>query len=159
MSRFLVLEIREDPEKRRAVFHAQADAFNGIVHDLDEGALEPLRAFAEWLGRVQARVTIPYAHALADLFAELPASERDYRDFATLLKLIAACALWNLAKRQHAFDGDRLHVTADLADYATVYRLLLPVWGKPRSAALSETERRVDESLKASVHHATAAGG
>jgi DNA-binding transcriptional ArsR family regulator len=156
LSRFLVLEIREASEKRRAVFHAQADAFNGIAHDLDEGALEPLRAFAEWLGRVQARVTIPYAHALADLFAELPPNERDYRDFATLLKLIAACALWNLAKRQHAFDGDRLQVTADLADYATVYRLLLPVWGKPRSAALSETERRVAEALKESDHPATA---
>jgi hypothetical protein len=156
LSRFLVLEIREAPEKRRAVFHAQADAFNGIVHDLDEGALEPLRAFAEWLGRVQPRVTIPYAHALADLFAELPPNERDYRDFATLLKLIAACALWNLAKRQHAFDGNRLQVTANLDDYATVYRLLLPVWGKPRSAALSETERRVAEALKESDHPATA---
>jgi DNA-binding transcriptional ArsR family regulator len=156
LSRFLVLEIREAPEKRRAVFHAQADAFNGIVHDLDEGALEPLRAFAEWLGRVQPRVTIPFAHALADLFAELPPNERDYRDFATLLKLIAACALWNLAKRQHAFDGDRLQVTANLDDYATVYRLLLPVWGKPRSAALSETERRVAEALKESDHPATA---
>jgi uncharacterized protein (DUF983 family)/DNA-binding transcriptional ArsR family regulator len=155
LSRFLVLEIREDPEKRRAVFHAQADAFNGIAHDLDEGALKPLRAFAEWLGRVQPRVTIPYAHALADLFAELPPNERDYRDFATLLKLIAACALWNLFKRQHAFHDNRLQVTADFADYVTVYHLLLPVWGKPRSAALSETERRIAEALKKSDHPAT----
>jgi DNA-binding transcriptional ArsR family regulator/transcription elongation factor Elf1 len=34
--------------------------------------------------------------------------------------------------------------------------LLLPVWGKPRSAALSETERRVAEALKESDHPATA---
>jgi DNA-binding transcriptional ArsR family regulator len=156
LSRFLVMEVRESPDKRRAVLSALAASFNGVPSSPTDDALEPVRAFAEWLGRVQARVTIPYAHALADLFAELPASERDYRDFATLLKLIAACALWNLAKRQHAFDGDRLHVTADLADYATVYRLLLPVWGKPRSAALSETERRVAEALKESDHPATA---
>jgi DNA-binding transcriptional ArsR family regulator len=156
LSRFLVMEVRESPDKRRAVLSALAASFNGVQPNPTDDALEAVRAFAEWLGRVQARVTIPYAHALADLFAELPASERDYRDFATLLKLIAACALWNLSKRQHAFDGDRLQVTADLADYATVYRLLLPVWGKPRSAALSETERRVAEALKESDHPATA---
>jgi DNA-binding transcriptional ArsR family regulator len=156
LSRFLVMEVRESPDKRRAVLSALAASFNGVPSSPTDDALEAVRAFAEWLGRVQARVTIPYAHALADLFAELPASERDYRDFATLLKLIAACALWNLSKRQHAFDGDRLQVTADLADYATVYRLLLPVWGKPRSAALSETERRVAEALKGSDHPATA---
>jgi DNA-binding transcriptional ArsR family regulator len=156
LSRFLVMEVKESPDKRRAVLSALAASFNGVQSSPTDDALEPVRAFAEWLGRVQARVTIPYAHALADLFAELPASECDYRDFATLLKLIAACALWNLAKRQHAFDGDRLQVTANLADYATVYRLLLPVWGKPRSAALSETERRVAEALKESDHPATA---
>jgi len=156
LSRFLVMEVKESPDKRRAVLSALAASFNGVQSSPTNDALEPVRAFAEWLGRVQARVTIPYAHALADLFAELPPNERDYRDFATLLKLIAACALWNLAKRQHAFDGDNLQVTANLADYATVYRLLLPVWGKPRSAALSETERRVAEALKESDHPATA---
>ena len=156
LSRFLVMEVRESPDKRKAVLNALAASFNGVQSSPTDDALEPVRAFAEWLGRLKVRVTIPYAYVLADLFAELPASERDFRDFATLLKLVAACALWNLAKRQHAFDGDRLQVTANLADYATVYRLLLPVWGKPRSAALSETERRVAKALKESGHPATA---
>jgi len=93
------------------------------------------------------RVTIPFAYALAKLFAALPASERDFRDFATLLKLVAACALWNLQKRQHSVTDDALQVVADITDYATVYRLLLPVWGKPRSSALSEGERKVAEAL------------
>jgi DNA-binding transcriptional ArsR family regulator len=156
LSRFLVMEVHESPDKRRAVLSALAASFNGVQPNPTDDALEPVRAFAEWLGRFKVRVTIPYAYALADLFAELPASERDFRDFVTLLKLVAACALWNLSKRQHAFDGDNLQVTANLDDYATVYRLLLPVWGKPRSAALSETERRVAEALKESDHPATA---
>ena len=156
LSRFLVMEVRESPDKRKAVLNALAASFNGVQSSPTDDALEPVRAFAEWLGRFKVRVTIPYAYVLADLFAELPASERDFRDFATLLKLIAACALWNLAKRHHSFDGDNLQVTASLDDYATVYRLLLPVWGKPRSAALSETERRVAEALKESDHPATA---
>jgi DNA-binding transcriptional ArsR family regulator/5S rRNA maturation endonuclease (ribonuclease M5) len=147
LSRFLVMEVRESPDKRRAVLGALAASFNGVQPNPTDDALEPVRAFAEWLGRFKVRVTIPYAYVLADLFAELPASERDFRDFATLLKLVAACALWNLFKRQHAFDGDNLQVTASLDDYATVYRLLLPVWGKPRSAALSEAERKVAEAL------------
>jgi DNA-binding transcriptional ArsR family regulator/uncharacterized protein (DUF983 family) len=156
LSRFLVMEVRESPDKRKAVLNALAASFNGVQPNPTDDALEPVRAFAEWLGRFKVRATIPYAYVLADLFAELPASERDFRDFATLLKLIAACALWNLVKRHHSFDGDNLQVTASLDDYATVYRLLLPVWGKPRSAALSETERRVAEALKESDHPATA---
>jgi 5S rRNA maturation endonuclease (ribonuclease M5) len=147
LSRFLVMEVRESPDKRKAVLNALAASFNGVQSSPTDDALEPVRAFAEWLGRFKVRVTIPYAYVLADLFAELPASERDFRDFATLLKLVAACALWNLTKRQHSFDGDNLQVTASLDDYATVYRLLLPVWGKSRSAALSEAERKVAEAL------------
>jgi DNA-binding transcriptional ArsR family regulator len=147
LSRFLVMEVRESPDKRKAVLNALAASFNGVQSSPTDDALEPVRAFAEWLARFKVRVTIPYAYVLADLFAELPASERDFRDFATLLKLVAACALWNLPKRQHAFNGDNLQVTANLDDYATVYRLLLPVWGKPRSAALSEAERKVAEAL------------
>jgi hypothetical protein len=150
LSRFLVMEVKESPDKRRAVLSALAASFNGVQSNPTDNALEPVRAFAEWLGRFKVRVTIPYANVFADLFAELPASERDYRDFATLFKLVAACALWNLSKRPHAFDGDNLQVIADLNDYATVYRLLLPIWGKPRLAALSETERRVAEALRES---------
>jgi hypothetical protein len=150
LSRFLVMEVKESPDKRKAVLSALAASFNGVQSNPTDNALEPVRAFAEWLGRFKVRVTIPYANVFADLFAELPASERDYRDFATLFKLVAACALWNLSKRPHAFDGDNLQVIADLNDYATVYRLLLPIWGKPRLAALSETERRVAEALRES---------
>jgi rubredoxin len=150
LSRFLVMEVKESPDKRKAVLSALAASFNGVQSNPTDNALEPVRAFAEWLGRFKVRVTIPYANVFADLFAELPVSERDYRDFATLFKLVAACALWNLSKRPHAFDGDNLQVIADLNDYATVYRLLLPIWGKPRLAALSETERRVAEALRES---------
>jgi len=157
LSRFLVLEVRESPDKRKSVLTALAATFNGVSLDIPrEDALEPVRAFSEWLGRYKVHVAIPYAHALADLFAELPASERDFRDFATLLKLVAACALWNLTKRQHTITDDALQVTADLSDYETVYRLLLPVWGKPRSAGLSETERRVAEALRQADNPATA---
>lgn len=157
LSRFLVVEVRESPDKRKSVLTALAATFNGVPLDIPrEDALEPVRAFAEWLGRYKVHVAIPYAHALAELFAELPANERDFRDFATLLKLVAACALWNLTKRQHTIASDTLRVTADLSDYETVYRLLLPVWGKPRSAGLSETERRVAEALRQAGSPATA---
>jgi len=156
LSRFLVLEVRESADKRRAVLTSLAASFNGERDALNENALEPVQAFAEWLGRHKVRVTIPFAYALAELFAELPASERDFRDFATLLKLVAACALWNLPKRQHFVADDALQVTADISDYAVVYRLLLPVWGKPRLAALSETERRVAEALRQTDSPATA---
>jgi len=147
LSRFLILEVRESADKRKAVLTSLAASFNGEPDAFSDNALEPIRAFAEWLGRFKVRVTIPFAYALAELFAELPANERDFRDFATLLKLVAACALWNLRKRQHSVNDDALQVVAEIADYATVYRLLLPVWGKPRSSALSETERKVAEAL------------
>jgi len=156
LSRFLILEVRESADKRKAVLTSLAASFNGEPDTLSESVLEPVQAFHEWLGRHKVRVTIPYAYVLAELFAELPASERDFRDFATLLKLVAACALWNLQKRQHSIAGDALQVVTDIADYATAYHLLLPVWGKPRSAALSETERRVAEALRQTDHPATA---
>ncbi len=157
LSRFLVIEVRESADKRKAVLTSLAASFNGVQPNTQsDDVLEPVQAFVEWLGRFKVRVTVPFAYALAELFAELPASERDFRDFATLLKLVAACTLWNLRKRQHSIDGESLQVTADLSDYATVYRLLLPVWGKPRSAALSETERRVAEALRQTDNPATA---
>jgi len=147
LSRFLILEVRESADKRKAVLTSLAASFNGEPDTLSESVLEPVQAFHEWLGRFKVRVTIPYAYALAELFAELPASERDFRDFATLLKLVATCALWNMRRRQHSITDDTLQVVADIDDYATVYRLLLPVWGKPRSSSLSEGERKVAEAL------------
>jgi|GEM_PF-1607709 len=148
LSRFLILEVRESTDKRMAVFAALAQSWNGDAPAPMEEILQPIRAFHHWLGSKKVKVTIPYASALAQLFAELPPSERDFRDFSTLLKLIAACALWHLQRRHHRFTEEGLEVTADISDYATVRQLLTPVWGKPRSAGLSEAERKVAEALR-----------
>ncbi len=148
LSRFLVLEVREATDKRLAVFTTLAQSWNGAPVESPKEMLKPVTAFHEWLGRCVVRVNIPFACALASLFAELPPSERDYRDFATLLKLTAASAIWNFRKREHEVGENSLTVVADIADYATVRDLLAPIWGKARSYALSEAEWQVYQVLK-----------
>lgn len=148
LSRFLVVEVKDTADKRLSVLKSIAQSWNGISPKLSTNLLEPITAFQEWLGRIDCHVEIPYASILAELFAGLPPSERDFRDFATLLKLVAASALWNFKHRGHEINDNTLVVIAGLEDYEIVRNLIAPIWGKARTNVLSESENEVCELLK-----------
>jgi hypothetical protein len=104
----------------------------------------------EWAQRRTWRVVIPFADALMALLSQLPPAERDYRDAANLLRLIAASAIWHLQHRQHAITDESVTVIADLADYALVRQLVAPTFAKTRAFALSEGERQIVDALRLS---------
>jgi hypothetical protein len=111
---------------------------------------QPVVAFMEWAQRRTWRVVIPFADALMALLSQLPPAERDYRDAANLLRLIAASAIWHLQHRQHAITDESVTVIADLADYALVRQLVAPAFAKTRAFALSEGERQIVDALRLS---------
>jgi DNA-binding CsgD family transcriptional regulator len=104
----------------------------------------------EWAQRRTWRVIILFADALMMLLSQLPPAERDYRDAANLLRLIAASAIWHFQHRQHAITDESVTVVADLADYAFVRRLVAPAFAKTRAFALSEGERQIIDALRTS---------
>jgi len=147
-SRFLLVEVREDAEKRKAVHRAIGEQWvNGKVNNFTD-LLVPLQAFNEWAQRRQWFVRIPFAITLTTLLSENPPSERDYRDATNLLRLVAASAIWNWQRRKHEVAENTIIVEADLGDYALVRELVLTAWSRPRSFALTEGERKVAETIQ-----------
>jgi biotin operon repressor len=150
-SRFLIVEAEDNPDKRRTVLvdgiGATWESGEIVRHNADE-LREPVRAFQEWAQRRNWKVVIPYARALTSLLAELPPTERDFRDAQTLLTLIAAHAIWNFQRREHFESNDTITVVATLDDYAVVRELLAPTWSKGRPSSVSQGEQRVIELLQ-----------
>jgi DNA-binding Lrp family transcriptional regulator/energy-coupling factor transporter ATP-binding protein EcfA2 len=149
LTRFCVLEIRETPEKRQSVLSAIAHQWQDSERPDPDALRQPVVAFMEWAQRRTWRVVIPFADALMALLSQLPPAERDYRDAANLLRLIAASAIWHFQRRQHAISDEGVTVVADLDDYALVRQLVAPAFAKARTFALSEGERQVVEVLQA----------
>jgi uncharacterized protein (DUF983 family) len=149
VTRLFIVEVKETPEKRKSVLSAIAHQWQDSERpDLDT-LRQPVVAFMEWAQRRTWRVVIPFADALMALLSQLPPAERDYRDAANLLRLIAASAIWHLQHRQHAIGDEGVTVIADLADYALVRQLVAPAFAKTRAFALSEGERQIVDALRA----------
>jgi uncharacterized protein (DUF983 family) len=150
VTRFFVVEVKETPEKRQSVLSAIARQWQDSERPDPDALRQPVVAFMEWVQRRTWRVIIPFADALMALLSQLPPAERDYRDAANLLRLIAASAIWHLSHRQHAIGDEGVTVVADLADYALVRQLVAPAFAKTRAFALSEGERQIVDALRAS---------
>jgi len=149
VTRLFVVEVKETPEKRQSVLSAIARQWQDSERPDPDALRQPVVAFMEWAQRRQWHVFIPFADALMALMGELPPAERDYRDAANLLRLVAASAIWHFQQRQHAVTDESVTVVADLADYALVRQLVAPTFAKTRSFALSEGERQIVDALQA----------
>ncbi|MFA0755972.1 MAG: hypothetical protein YPKNTGVA_001483 [Candidatus Fervidibacter sp.] len=150
VTRLFIVEVKETPEKRQNVLSAIARQWQDSERPDPDALRQPVVAFMEWAQRRSWRVVIPFADALMALLSQLPPAERDYRDAANLLRLIAASAIWHLSQRQHAISDESVTVIADLADYAPVRQLVAPAFAKTRAFALSEGERQIVDALRAS---------
>jgi len=150
VTRLFIVEVKETPEKRQSVLSAIARQWRDSERPDPDALRQPVVAFMEWAQRRTWRVIIPFADALMALLSQLPPAERDYRDAANLLRLIAASAIWHLSHRQHAIGDEGVTVVADLADYALVRQLVAPAFAKTRAFALSEGERQIVDALRAS---------
>jgi rubrerythrin len=150
VTRLFIVEVKETPEKRQSVLSAIAHQWQDNERPDPDALRQPVVAFMEWAQRRTWRVVIPFADALMALLSQLPPAERDYRDAANLLRLIAASAIWHLQHRQHAITDESVTVVADLADYALVRQLVAPAFAKTRAFALSEGERQIVDALRAS---------
>jgi uncharacterized protein (DUF983 family)/energy-coupling factor transporter ATP-binding protein EcfA2 len=150
VTRFFIVEVKETPEKRQSVLSAIARQWQGSERPDPDVLRRPVVAFMEWAQRRTWRVVIPFADALMALLSQLPPAERDYRDAANLLRLIAASAIWHFQHRQHAITDESVTVIADLADYALVRQLVAPAFAKTRAFALSEGERQIVDALRTS---------
>ena len=84
-----------------------------------DGDLEPWRDLQRWLADAEHRVTIPYAHRLAELVP--PVAVRLRRDFGSVLALIRAHAVLHQASRDR---DDAGRIIATLDDYAVVRDLV-----------------------------------
>jgi len=150
VTRLFIVEVKETPEKRQSVLSAIAHQWQDNERPDPDALRQPVVAFMEWAQRRTWRVIIPFANALMTLLSQLPPAERDYRDAANLLRLIAASAIWHLQHRQHTISDEGVTVIADLADYALVRQLVAPAFAKTRAFALSEGERQIVDALRAS---------
>jgi uncharacterized protein (DUF983 family)/energy-coupling factor transporter ATP-binding protein EcfA2 len=150
VTRLFIVEVKETPEKRKSVLSAIAHQWWDSKRPDPDTLRQPVVAFMEWAQRRTWRVVIPFADALMALLSQLPPAERDYRDAANLLRLIAASAIWHLQHRQHTISDEGVTVIADLADYALVRQLVAPAFAKTRAFALSEGERQIVDALRAS---------
>jgi energy-coupling factor transporter ATP-binding protein EcfA2/uncharacterized protein (DUF983 family) len=150
VTRLFIVEVKETPEKRKSVLSAIAHQWWDSERPDPDTLRQPVVAFMEWAQRRTWRVVIPFADALMALLSQLPPAERDYRDAANLLRLIAASAIWHLQHRQHTISDEGVTVIADLADYALVRQLVAPAFAKTRAFALSEGERQIVDALRAS---------
>jgi uncharacterized protein (DUF983 family)/energy-coupling factor transporter ATP-binding protein EcfA2 len=150
VTRFFVVEVKETPEKRQSVLSAIARQWQDGEQPNPDALRQPVVAFMEWAQRRTWRIVIPFADALMTLLSQLPPAERDYRDAANLLRLIAASAIWHFQQRQHAIGDEGVTVIADLADYALVRQLVAPAFAKTRAFALSEGERQIVDALRTS---------
>jgi uncharacterized protein (DUF983 family)/energy-coupling factor transporter ATP-binding protein EcfA2 len=150
VTRFFVVEVKETPEKRQSVLSAIARQWQDSERPDPDVLRQPVVAFMEWTQRRTWRIVIPFADALMTLLSQLPPAERDYRDAANLLRLIAASAIWHLQHRQHTITDESVTVIADLADYALVRQLVAPAFAKTRAFALSEGERQIVDALRTS---------
>jgi DNA-binding Lrp family transcriptional regulator len=150
VTRLFIVEVKETPEKRQSVLSAIAHQWQDNERPDPDALRQPVVAFMEWAQRRTWRVVIPFADALMALLSQLPPAERDYRDAANLLRLIAASAIWHFQRRQHTITDESVTVIADLADYALVRQLVAPAFAKTRAFALSEGERQIVDALRLS---------
>lgn len=129
-TRLLSLTVTDSAEQTRAVLATLAD------EDRPAQDLASWQALQTWLAGTDARVTIPYAKALA---AGVPAvAVRLRRDFGAVLNLIRAHALLHQASRERDAAG---RVVATLDDYRVVRDLVADLVADNAGSTVSPATR------------------
>jgi len=148
-TRTLTVSISDSPEQTRLVMHAQADRAN---EELVQPDFEPWVAAQRWLELAgDRRVTIPFAHKLAEM---IPATAvRMRRDFSQLLTVIQTNALLYQLQRER---DDQGRIVATFDDYAEARWLLEDVFTSTlyegMTEAVKETVQVVSELLRDGFH-------
>ena len=141
-TRVLTVPLLDTREQTQAVLAAHAAAVHGDAPSVDGGPFLALQRWLELAG--DRRVTIPFAHALAQA---VPAGQiRMRRDFRQLLTAIQAVAL--LYQRQRQPDGQG-RIVAMLEDYRLARQLLLDVFTAAATGGVSQTVREAVEAVAA----------
>jgi hypothetical protein len=135
-TRLLSLTATDTSEQTKLVLSRLAD------DDLAEPDQSRWHALQVWLATVEHRVTIPYAHALAELVP--PVAVRLRRDFGAFLALIRAHAILHQASRERDRDGK---VIATLEDYAIVRELAVDLVSEGVEATVPPTIRETVQAV------------
>lgn len=117
-TRMLLVSPDEGQEQTEHILLMLAEDAAGSTA-LGDDALEAFREHQRRLGDLHVEVVVPFARTLAKLIDKAPVRMR--RDFRTVLDLVRAHALINVANRNVDTAG---RVEAGLADYAAIHRLI-----------------------------------
>ncbi len=140
-TRTLSVTVRDDPAQTGDILRALADRANG--RDPVEPDLGRWHALQRWLETAgERRVTIPYAHALAERVN--PRAVRMRRDFSKVCSLIQAHAILHQCTRER---DDLGRIVAALADYRAVHGLVIGPVSEGVEASVSETVRETVEAV------------
>ncbi len=141
-TRMLTVSVPDTPAQTRAVLLTHAASVNGSRPSPDVTGLVAVQRWLELAG--ERRVTIPFAHALAELVpADLVRMRRDFRQLLTLIQAVAL-----LYQRQRQRDGDG-RIIATLDDYGVACDVVADVFTAVAtggiSPAMRETVARVGD--------------
>jgi hypothetical protein len=137
-TRLLSLTVSDRPEQTAAVFAALADE-----DGRPDPNLAPWLALQGWLATGETRVTLPFAHFLAQLVP--PVAVRLRRDFGVLLNLCRAHALLHQERRERDELG-RIVATVE-EDYATVRALVADLLAEGVERTVPEDVRETVEAV------------
>jgi hypothetical protein len=136
MTRLFTLEVAGDPKQVGTALRTQA-ALELVGPDRPDPALIALQSYLQ--ARAPWDVVVPFAGVLAEAI-NVAATPRILRDFARLLSLVKAVAV---LRHRHRSTDIKGRLVADLADYATVYKLV----GRVYTASVGG----VSEGIRAAV--------
>ena len=139
-TRLLSLSATDTPDQTRLVLSRLA------VDDLAEPDFVRWHDLQVWLASAEHRVSIPYAHTLADLVP--PIAVRLRRDFRAVLSLIRSHAILHQASRERDGVGK---VVATLEDYATVRELVVDVVSEGVEATVAPIVRETVAAVVSSA--------
>jgi hypothetical protein len=140
-TRMLSLTITDTCEQTAAVFRALAQEAHR-----DEIDLTRWQALQTWIATGPSRVSISFAHRLAELVP--PVAVRLRRDFKTVLMLIRAHAMLHQASRRRDEDG---RIIAQIQDYVVVRELIADLVAVGVDATVKPEVREVVRAVSALI--------
>jgi hypothetical protein len=140
-TRIVSVTVDDTAEQTRAILRAQAKGREAEAPDL-----APWHALQTLIAAGPARVSIPFAHSLAELIPAVAVRLR--RDFPALLSLIEAHALLHQATRERGVGGA---IVATIKDYAAVRRIVADLIADGVGATVSKAIRETVAAVAALI--------
>jgi hypothetical protein len=131
-TRIISLTVDDTAEQTRAILRAQAKGWEAEAPDL-----APWHALQTFIATGPARVTIPFAGALAELIPAVAVRLR--RDFPMLLSLIETHALLHQGTKERVAEGA---IVATIEDYAAVRGIIADLIADGVGATVSQATRK-----------------